>query len=274
VRGSLEKLMIQSKIMTHLIFLLALAFSPLVHAFQQAPAEVGVKEKLGSSVALDSVLRDEQGKPVTLRGLIQKPTILTLNYFRCAGICTPLLNSVADVINQVGLEPGKDFQVITVSFDPSDTPEIAEQKQINYLKLMKRPVAPAAWRFLTGDAVNTKRVSDSVGFHFRADKDQFVHPGVIIMLTPAGTVSHYLYGISFLPAEVQMSLQEAAAGQVSPTISRFLAFCYSYDPESRRYVLSATRLAGIAVLVFAAAFILFLYLGRSRGSKDKTGFTE
>jgi protein SCO1/2 len=206
--------------------------------------------------------------------LIKKPTILTLNYFRCAGICAPILNSVADVINQVQLEPGKDFQVITVSFDPSDTPEIAEQKQISYLNLMRRPIDPAAWRFLTGDAVNTKQVADSVGFFFRPDKDQFVHPGVIMVLTPEGIVSQYIYGSFYLPAEVQMAIQKAEAGEVTPTISRFLAFCYNYDPESRRYVLSATRVAGIAVLVFAAGFILFLYAGRSRGKKEPKRSTE
>ncbi len=133
------------------------------------PAEqVGIDEKLGARVPLDLVLNDENGEPVTLGSLIDKPTILTLNYFRCAGICTPLLNGVADVVNQIKDQPGQDFQVITVSFDPGDTPEIAAQKQANYLKEIKRPIAPAAWRFLTGPAPATRALCDAVGFNFKA----------------------------------------------------------------------------------------------------------
>ncbi len=235
-----------------------------------AQGEAGINEKLGAQVALEAVLKDEEGKDVTLRRLIDKPTILTLNYFTCTGICSPLLNGLVDALNQIGLEPGKDFRVVTVSFDPSDTPEVAFQKRINYLKQMNRSFPPEAWRFLTGNAQATKMVTDSVGFIFREAGSGFVHPGAIIVLSPEGMVSRYLYGISFLPADVQMAIQEAAAGQVRPTVSRVLAFCYSYDPQGRRYVLSITRVTGAAILVLAAGFVVFLLKGKSRGNKDKT----
>src|SRR6267142_490745 len=122
-------------------------------AAAQAPAggDLGLIENLGGSIPLDLTLNDEEGHPVKLCSLIDKPTILTLNYFRCAGACTPQLNGMVDVLNAVEAEPGKDFQVITVSFDPRDTPEIAFQKKVNYLKQLRRPFPPAAWRFLTGD---------------------------------------------------------------------------------------------------------------------------
>lgn len=235
-----------------------------------ASGEAGINEQLGAQVALDAVLKDEEGKDVTLRQLIGKPTILTLNYFTCTGICSPLLNGLVDALNQIGLEPGKDFQVVTVSFDPSDTPEVAFQKRINYLKQMRRPFPPEAWRFLTGSAQATKAVTDSVGFIFRATGSGFVHAGAIMVLSPEGKVSRYLYGISFVPADVQMAIQEAAAGQVRPTVSRVLAFCYSYDPQSQRYVLNITRIAGTAILVLAAGFVIFLLKAKSRGDKDKT----
>jgi protein SCO1 len=238
----------------------------------QAPVEVGIDEKPGAQVALDPVLKDEEGRDVTLRQLMGKPTILSLNYFSCSGICTPLLNGLADMINLIGSEPGKDFQVITVSFDERDTPEIARQKQINYLKLMNRPVTPAAWHFLTGSAQNTKQVADSVGFHFRADGGQFLHAGAVIVLSPEGVVSRYLYGITFLPADVQMAIQEAAAGKVRPSISRFLAFCYSYDPQSRQYVLDITRVLGAVILVCIGGFVVYLLRGRSRGNKEKARY--
>ncbi len=236
-----------------------------------APAGAGVNERLGAQVALDAVLKDENGNDVTLRGLIDKPTILTLNYFTCTGICSPLLNGLVDAFNRLAIEPGKDFQVITVSFDPGDTPEVAHRKRLNYLEQVKRSFPPEAWRFLTGSAHATKTVTDSVGFVFRpAESGGFVHPGVIVVLTSQGIVSRYMYGITFLPADLEVAVQEAAAGQVRPTITRVLAFCYSYDPQGRRYVLNITRVMGAVVLVFAAGFVLFLLLGKSGRDKGKT----
>jgi protein SCO1/2 len=204
--------------------------APSARAQGMPPSDVGIDEKLGMEVALDAVLKDEEGGDVTLRQLIDKPTILVLNYFRCGGICPLLLSGVVNVCNQVKLEPDEDYQVIAVSFDPTDTPEMARDKRINYLKLMTRPFPPRAFRFLTGDAKNTKAVADSVGFNFRPAGEMFVHPGAIIMLTPKGTVSRYMYGTSFLPADVEMAIQEAALGEVRPTISQVLAFC---SPEER-----------------------------------------
>jgi protein SCO1 len=244
----------------------------LIRAQGNAPGEAGVNEKPGAQVALDAVLKDENGKDIALRQLIDKPTILTLNYFTCTGICSPLLNALVDALNRLELEPGKDFRIITVSFDPGDTPEVAHQKRINYLKQMKRPFSPADWRFLTGSAGATKAVTDSVGFNFKAAETGFVHPGVIIVLTSKGTVSRYLYGISFLPADIQMAVQEAAGGLVRPSISRVLAFCYSYDSQGRRTVLNVTRLMGTAILVLAAGFAVFLLKGGSRKRKEKTRF--
>ena len=239
-------------------------------ALEASPQEAGIVEKPGAQAALDSVLKDEDGNDIALRTLTGKPIILTLNYFRCAGICTPLLNGLATTLNEIGLEPGKDFQVVTVSFDPVDTPEVAHQKRINYLKQMTRPFPPSAWRFLTGSAQATKAVTDSVGFNFKAAGDGYVHAGAIIVLTPAGNVSRYLYGTSFLPADLQMAVQEAKSGSVRPTISRVLSFCYSYDPEGRRYIFSLTRLVGAIILVLAAAYVIYLgAAGRRRKGKDK-----
>ncbi len=225
-----------------------------------------ISEKLGSPAALDVVLRDEFGNPVPLEQLVDRPTVLTLNYFRCAGICTPLLNGLAAALNKVELKPGQDFRVITVSFDPRDTPEIARQKQINYLEEMTRQFPPQAWRFLTGEPQATRKLADSVGFQFRAEGDQFIHPGAIMILTPMGVVSRYIYGTSFLPADLQIALQDASGGKVRPTISRIAAVCYAYDPESRSYVFSITRTVGAATLLLAGAFVIYLVLSRKQRS--------
>jgi protein SCO1/2 len=236
---------------------------------------VGVEEKLGSTAALDVSLKDEEGKTLTLKDALGKPTILTLNYFRCAGICTPLLNGLAEALGEIRLEPGEDFQVVTVSFDPRDTPEIAHRKKLNYLQQMKRPFPPRAWRFLTGEGAATKRLCDSVGFKFKADGEQFIHAGVILMLSPEGKVTRYIYGTFFLPSDLQMALLDAARGEVKPTrpiqttlSDRFLQFCFSRDPSGRGYVFNMTKMIGAFTFLLALGFGAFLVVrGKMRKAK-------
>lgn len=234
--------------------------------------EVGIDEKLGQFVPLDSALNDEDGHRVTLRSLVNRPTILTLNYFRCAGICSPQLNGVADTINRTNAVVGQQFRVITVSFDERDTPEIAVRKRTNYLQEIQRPIAPADWRFLTGDAATTKKIADAVGFKFKRVGDDFVHPGALMFLSPKGQVTRYMYGITYVPADWEMAVQEAARGEVQPTINKWLRFCYSYDPSGRRVVLNVTRLAGTIVLGTAIAFAVGLIVqgkrSKSRAKRD------
>jgi protein SCO1 len=234
------------------------------NAQMKTPSNVGIEEKLGKQVAMDVVLKDENGNDVTLGRLIDRPTILMFNYFRCPGICPVLINNMVAVINQIPIEPGKDFRLIAVSFDPIDTPEIAREKKANYLNQVRRPFAPDTWHFLTGNAENTKAVADSAGFQYSRQGDMYAHPGAIILLTPKGIISRYLYGTSFVPADVEMAVKEAAGGQVIPTVSRILSFCYTYDPAGRGYVLSVTRLVGIMTLLIAAIFAILVLRGRSR----------
>jgi len=244
------------------LWLLALAFA--LGAQQPAPTftaqEVGITEKLGQTAALDLTLRDEDGKPVTLRALVDKPTVMSLNYFRCAGICTPQLNGMVEVFNGTQAVPGQDFQVITVSFDERDTPEIAAQKRVNYLGEIKRPFPRSAWRFLTGDAATTRSLADSVGFKFKPQGEEFIHPGALIFLSPKGEVTRYMYGVSYLPADLQMAVQEAARSEARPTINKWLNICFNYDPVGRKYVFSTTRTAAMVIIFGAVAFVLVLVL--------------
>lgn len=226
--------------------------------------EVGIDEKLGQTAALDLTLTDESGKPVLLRSLIDKPTIVSLNYFRCAGICTPQLNGMVDVFNRTQAEPGKDFQVITVSFDERDTFEIAAQKRQNYLNEIKRPFPQAAWRFLTGNAATTKALADSLGFKFKAQGEEFIHPGALFFLSPKGEITRYMYGVEYLPADLQMAAQEAARSEARPTISKWLNICFNYDPVGRKYVFSTTRTAAVITIFGAVVFVLVLALKKKR----------
>lgn len=230
--------------------------------------EVGIDEKLGQTAALDLPLRDEGGQPVTLRALVDKPTILSLNYFRCAGICTPQLNGMVEVFNRTQAEPGKDFQVITVSFDARDTAEIAAQKRANYLAEVKRPFPQSAWRFLTGDAAATKALADSVGFKFKPQGDDFIHPAALIFLSPQGQITRYMYGVTYLPADLQMAAQEAAKNEARPTVSKWLNICFNYDPVGRKYVFSTTRTAALVTIFGAVAFVLVLVLKKRRPAES------
>ena len=234
------------------------------------PQEVGIDEKLGGQVPLRLALRDEDGKTVTLGSLIDKPTILTLNYFRCAGICTPLLNGVTEVLNQTLAKPGVDFQVITVSFDERDTPEIAITKRTNYLREIHRPFPPSAWHFLTGDAASTRALCDSVGFKFKQDGDDFIHAGAIIFLSPQGRVTRYMYGTTFLPADLQQAVLEAARGEAQPTINKWLKICFSSDPQGRKFVFSFTKVAAVLTILADAAFVLVV-ARRGRRREDQEG---
>ena len=257
------------------ISLLAIFPAPLLaQTASPAPApaptfsteEVGIDEKLGATIPLDLTLNGEDGKPVTLRQLIDKPTILTLNYFRCAGICTPQLNGVAEVLNRTGAIPGQDFQVLTVSFDPRDEPEIAAQKRTNYLGEITRPFPPGAWRFLTGPGSTTKALADAVGFKFKPVGDDFVHAAAIIFISPKGQITRYMYGVTYLPADLEMAAQEAARGEAQPTINKFLKFCFSYDPAGRKYVLNTTTIGAIIIILAALIFVFTL---TRRGRKTK-----
>lgn len=253
-----------------LLALLALAAGvPSLRAQAPAPAapaatpsftqeEVGIDEKLGSTIPLDLTLKAEDGSPVTLRQLIDKPTILTLNYFRCAGICTPQLGGVAEVLNRTQAVPGQDFQVLTVSFDERDEPEVAAQKRTNYLAEITRPFPPTAWRFLTGPAATTKALADAVGFKFKKVNDDFVHAAAIIFISPSGKVTRYMYGTTYLPADLQLAAQESARGEAQPTINKFLKFCFSYDPAGRRYVLNTTAISATLIILGALIFVVVI----------------
>jgi len=262
-------------------FLVALSMSASQICFAKAPEasaassanvkpeEVGIDEQLGKFIPLDVVLHDEDGRNVTLRSLIDRPTVLTLNYFRCAGICSPQLNAIADTVNRTLAKIGEQYRIITVSFDARDTPEIASRKRANYMQEIRRPIAPSDWHFLTGDAATTKKVADSVGFKFKKVGDDFVHAGGLLFLSPKGQITRYMYGIAYLPADWEMAVQEAARGDVQPTISKWLRFCYSYDPAGHKVALNVTRLAGTLILGSAMIFAIVLIIKGKRKPRNE-----
>jgi protein SCO1 len=217
--------------------------------------EVGIEEHLGTTVPLDAEFYDEHGYLTPLRSVIDKPTVLMFVYFRCPGICSPLLTEVSRIVDKLDLELGKDYQLVTISFDHRENSEMAAAKKESYLSAMKHKVNPAGWRWFAGDSATIQRVTDSAGFYFKRDGNDFIHAGVLIIVSPTGKITRYLNGIQFLPFDVKMAVAEASEGRTGPTISKLLTFCYSYDPEGRTYALNVTRVAGLVILILVGAFV-------------------
>ncbi|MCX6268011.1 MAG: SCO family protein [Bacteroidetes bacterium] len=241
---------------------------PAVAQVEGLEEEVGIVEHLDTIIPANITFNNEQGQPVQLKSLITRPTILTLVYYDCPGICPQLLSGVSDVIEKIGLELGKDYQVITVSFNDDDTPEASVEKKKNFLRAHSKPRAEN-WTYLTGDSANIYSLTHAVGYNFTRAGNDFMHPSCIMVLSPQGKVTRYLYGTSYLPFDVKMALIEAQKGQSRPTINRVLEYCFSYDPEGRKYTLQVTKITATIIIFFAVALFIILIVRSSR-KKSKT----
>lgn len=237
------------------ILILLVLIQNLVYPESQ---EIGFVERTGSIVPLETEFFDEDGKKVTLRELVKTPVLLTLVYYRCPGICTPLLSGVAEAIRNMKLKPGTDYSVITISFDDNEGHELAKEKKGNYLNVLKKDFPPSAWRFLTGTKDSIDKITSAVGFRFKKDGDEFIHPAGVIVLSPEGKIIRYLYGTEFLPFDFRLSLIEATRGNLLSPVNRALRLCYKYDPQGRRYVFDVLKISAISSLLVAGGFLVFL----------------
>lgn len=227
--------------------------------------EVGVEEHLDSVLPAGLTFTNEQNQEVKLLSLINKPTILTLVYFDCPGLCSPLLDGVSEVVEKMGMELGKDYQIITVSFNYKDTPEKAIRKKETFLKKHSKNHSKD-WFYLTGDSANIISLVNAVGFRYKVQGNDFIHPGVITIVSPKGKITRYLYGVNFLPFDVKMAIIEAGKEQSRPTINRLLQFCFSYDPEGRRYTLAVTKISA-TIIIFLAVVLFLVLIIRSKRKK-------
>jgi protein SCO1 len=242
-------------------FFLFLTFLPLTASAHNAAgkADVGINEKLGQYLPANARFTDESGKTETLKNLIKKPTIIAPVYLSCMHECPLLLTGLAQALGKIDLlKPGKDFQVLTISFDEKDTPAIAREKKPNYLKAIDKPFPPEDWKFLTGDAANIRKFTDSIGFKFQRDGEHdFSHPVTLVVVAPDGKIVRYLEGVTFLPFEVTMALTEAQQGRIGTT-RQVLAYCFSYDPLKKSYVFNILKVTGTVMVLFVGSFLVFL----------------
>jgi protein SCO1/2 len=225
---------------------------------------VGIEEKLGQIVSLDIVFNDEGGKRISLRQVINKPTILAPVYFGCPDVCSFLLYNLAGALNRLSSEPGKEYQVLAVSFDETEKPPLALEKKRLYLKMIEKPFPEEAWRFLTGEEENIRKLTEAIGFRFKREGKTFQHPVLMVILSPGGKITRYMYGTDILPFDLKMALLEASEGRIGPTVTKVLRFCFSYDPKGRKYVFNTLKVTGIVTLAFALSFIVFLVVKGKR----------
>ncbi len=227
--------------------------------------DVGVDQKLNSSIPLDLNFRDEHNNAVTLAQYFgTKPVILTLVYYNCPMLCTQILNGLDRSLQEIPLSVGKDFNVVTVSIDPTDKPRLAEAKQAVYTGMYRRAGAADGWHFLTGDDPQIKQLADSVGFRYAFDPDshQYAHASVIMVLTPQGKISKYFYGVSFPSRDLRLGLVDASSGKIGSPADEILLYCYHYDPHTGKYGLLIShvlQLGGLATILVGGIFLIVLF---------------
>jgi protein SCO1/2 len=256
---------------------LSMQDSNLKPALPKALQGVGIDQKLDQPVPLDLVFKDEYGRAVPLSTFFQskKPVLLALVYYRCPMLCTQILNGVQSSLKAVSFNPGQDFEVVSVSFDPKDTPEIAAAKKQMHVRRYGRPNTANGWHFLTGDETNIKALTDAVGFHYKYDPktDQFAHASGIMILTPDGHLSRYFYGVEYAPRDVRLGLVEASQDKIGSPVDQFLLFCYHYDPATGKYgaiAMNMVRFAGAAFALIGGAFLL-IFLRRDFRADKRNG---
>jgi protein SCO1/2 len=236
--------------------------------------QVGVEQRLGNQIPLDLAFRDESGREVRLGEYFKgdKPVVLTLVYYECPMLCSQVLNGVVGTLGAMTFTPGKEFEVVTVSFDPREGPELAAKKKETYLKRYRRENAGVGWHFLTGDKASIDALSESVGFRYVWDDEskQFAHASAIMVATPRGRLSHYFYGIEYSPKDLRLALVEASEGKIGSPVDALILYCYHYDPATGRFapVMAVLRVAGVLSVLGLAA--LLYYLTRRARRKEES----
>jgi protein SCO1/2 len=259
------------------LLILALAALPLFAdssaTAPQLPGRVTIEQKLDAQLPLDLMLRDERGKVVRLRELLRgKPLLLNFMYFRCPMLCPMAMEGVASALTELKFDVGKEFDVITVSIDPRDTPEQAAVKKEQYVKRYGRFSAEQGWHFLTAHESALKALTRAAGFEYAYDAkaDQFAHATALLVLTPQGRISRYLYGFEYKPRDLRLALVEASANKIGTPGDKILLLCYHYDPATGKYARSAMnvmRAGGVATILTLGGFIFTMIRRERRGGR-------
>jgi len=245
-------------------------------------ANVGINQRLNQQVPLDLEFKDETGKTVKLGDYFHsgRPVILNLVYYTCPMLCGEELAGEASALSMLKFTPGKEYEVVSVSFNPDETPkDAAEKKQVYIARInehLEHKTNGDGWHFLTGQQPQIKQLADAVGFHYRRDPQtkQFIHATGIMIVTPAGRIAQYYYGVEFSPKDIRLGLIEAARGNIGNVVDEVLLYCYHYDPKTGRYgavVTNIIRLAGAATMLILGGFLIVMFRRESHGGSQRTG---
>jgi protein SCO1/2 len=223
------------------------------------------EQRLGNQVPLDAQFRDESGTPVALGKFFHgKPVLLAPVYYECPMLCSQILSGAVAAMRPLWLRPGRDFEVVAVSFNPGDTPGIAAAKREHYAASYSSKAGTNGFHFLTGTPSSINAVMDAIGFHYRWDPDSktFIHASGIVLLTPEGSVSRYLYGVNYEPKDLKLGLIESSHNRVGSPVDQILLLCYHYDPKTGKYgatVINTLRAAGILTLIALVVGMFLLW---------------
>jgi protein SCO1/2 len=233
--------------------------------------KIDVIEHLGETIPLDLRFTDSEGRTINLGELFVdgKPVLLTMAYYECPMLCTFVLNGLSNGIAALDFLPGEDFQMITVSIDPTETWELAAQKKKNQTAATGKTFPENGWEFLVGTAENSQRLADALGFvyYYDEERDEYAHPAVSFVLTDQGMISRYLYGIEYKEQDLRLALLEASDGKIGNTFDRVLLYCYHYDPDAGGYVIFAgnvMRIGGVITMIILGSVLGILWYRESR----------
>jgi protein SCO1/2 len=226
---------------------------------------VGFRPELNAQMPLDSPFKDETGKDVRLGDYLhtQKPVLLAFVYYGCPMMCTQLEQGVVGSLRMLSFNPGRDYEVVFVSFDDRDTPEMAAAKKTTAMNKFRRPETSAGWHFLSGSKDSIAAVTNAANFHFNYDakNNLFAHASGLLLLTPDGHISRYFYGVEFPARDIRFGLVDASAGKIGSPVDHVLLYCFQYDPSTARYsatILGIVRLGGIlTIATMVVAFLIF-----------------
>ena len=230
---------------------------------------VGIDQNLNAQLPLELTFKDDTGQTVRLGQYFrEKPVVLALVYYECPMLCDMVLNGMTHSMEQLSLNLGSDYQVVTVSFNPHETWQLAAAKKANYVEKYQRQGAVQGWHFLTGQEDNIKKLADTAGFHYKYDPitKQYAHASGIMVITPDGKISKYFYGIEYKPRDLRLGLVEASQDKIGTLADQVLLFCFHYDPATGRYgavIANVTRVLGSATVLLLGGFV-FIMLRRDR----------
>ncbi|MGZ4788951.1 MAG: SCO family protein [Terriglobales bacterium] len=227
--------------------------------------KVGIEQRLNQQIPLDLKFRDESGREVKLGDYFgQRPVVLSMVYYECPMLCGEVLNGEASVFSALKFDIGKEFEVVTVSFDPTETPDLARAKKHNFVARYGRPGGDQGWHFLTGDKASIDALTKAVGFNYAWDRDtkQFAHAAAIMVVTPDGRLAQYFYGVEYSPKDLRFGLVQASQNKIGNVVDQVLLYCYHYDPRTGKYgpvISRALSIGGGLTVLILGGFLIIMF---------------